>query len=421
MFENKFNTNTINSEADSAVRGIFYQKLRAFNRLLDAIDSENMGIMCAIEYIDDVIEVDGSNLGKVITTEQDKLKCRPVSLNSHEVINSLRIFFDNWREKTMNSEKINFAFFTNSSIAKEKSTQLLKQAGVELPEKPILELLISLKYDDVLEPFKVVFKDYYIQQHEKNLKENEKSKIAIYKSIVDMMSDDEWKSFLSLIEWNFGIEDELDLQTKTKERIEKLCKEYDVKNRYVDSIFNEVMSMIEVGAFESDFLNKVVHVSQVKLLFVEKTKKIEREEILDPMHKKWDEIVCNDIRNLQEKIESVCLDYGDDIEELQDDYIEGAYEQDNHINKKAVKAFKYRIYKKCERKLKKIKLDLEQNELSKEDVDRYIDEMTDECESLILDKSKTYSTIPFKDRDMIRKTVLILFEECYIAFDQEVV
>lgn len=45
-----------------------------------------------------------------------------------------------------------------------------------------------------------------------------------------------------------------------------------------------------------------------------------------------------------------------------------------------------------------------------------MENLTDEAEKLILDKAKTYS-VAFEDRDMVRKTILLLFQDCYLAFD----
>ncbi|ABR47069.1 hypothetical protein Amet_0844 [Alkaliphilus metalliredigens QYMF] len=418
MINESFNTNIIDSNADSPIRGIVLQKLRAFNKLLDALSEKNFGIMCAIEYIDDVIEVDSSEQRTKITAEQDKLNVKSFSMNSHQVINSIRIFFDNWREKTMNSESIKFVFYTNTVIAKERMTALLTENSVKLPERPILKLLIEKEYDKALPVFKIIFKDYYISQHEQNLKKEEKEKIEIFQQIINQVTDEEWKLFLNLIDWNFEQEDEKILIASVKDKIGKLCDEYDVKLRYIDSIFNEIMSMIEMGTFQDDFLNKVVHVAQLKVLFLEKARIVQSEEYLDPAHQKWDDICCEDIRNLKEKVESVCNQYGEDIEDLQDDYVEGAYEQEHHNNLKAVKAFKYRIYKLCEREIRKAMKVSDTTDMSKIQIDNFVSTMTDKCETLISDKAKTYNTIPFKDRDMIRKTILILFEECYLAFDK---
>lgn len=414
-----FDTNTINSDADSTIRGMFFQKLRACNRLLDALDGDNRAIMCAIEFFDDVLQVDTSDVNSLLVTEQDKLKITPISLNSKEVINSIRIFFDNWRSQTMNSQNIKFAFYTNTTIAKENKTSLLKENNINLPNEPIIELLIKNQYDEVLEIFKLIFIDYYLHKHEQNLAKDKKDEYKKFKYIIESITDDEWKKFLSLIEWHFDKEDEITLKNMVKEKIRKLCIKYDIEEKFTDNIFSEIMMMIEIGSFEKDFLNKVVHVSELKILFLEKQRTININQLansrIDPVYQKWDDISCDDIRNIEEKIKNVCNEYGEDIEDIQDDCVEGSFEEKQHDNKKAVKAFKYRIYKLCKKILKK---NINKLNFSKIEIDEFIEIMTNECEIHIEDKCKTYDTIPFRDRDMIRKMVLILIDECYLSFDK---
>lgn len=99
--------------------------------------------------------------------------------------------------------------------------------------------------------------------------------------------------------------------------------------------------MIESRKFEKDFLHSIVHVSEVKILFLEFAQEARVEEKLDPMHEKWDEIECSDVRNIGEKFLSVCAEYEkDSLEELVDEYIDGAYEQSHHQNHRQVKAIR---------------------------------------------------------------------------------
>ena len=89
--------NNIDTSADSNIKGMGLQKLRATERLLEAIILEKQGIYCTIEYVDDVIEMDFSKENTCIQTEQNKNYKSAFSINSDEVKNSLRIFLDTWR------------------------------------------------------------------------------------------------------------------------------------------------------------------------------------------------------------------------------------------------------------------------------------------------------------------------------------
>ena len=132
--------------------------------------------------------------------------------------------------------------------------------------------------------------------------------------------------------------------------VEQLCVHFDVNKKYAEVITAKILDMIESRKFEKDFLHSIVHVSEVKILFLEFAQEARVEEKLDPMHEKWDEIECSDVRNIGEKFLSVCAEYEkDSLEELVDEYIDGAYEQSHHQNHRQVKAYNYRVYKTCKK------------------------------------------------------------------------
>lgn len=80
-----------------------------------------------------------------------------------------------------------------------------------------------------------------------------------------------------------------------------------------------------------------------------------------------------------------------------------------------MKAYNYRVYRVCKKIIQHV---IKENEsvLSQDQIEDIIENLTDEAEKLILDKAKTYS-VAFEDRDMVRKTILLLFQDCYLAFD----
>ena len=55
---------------------------------------------------------------------------------------------------------------------------------------------------------------------------------------------------------------------------------------------------------------------------------------------------------------------------------------------------------------------------TEDEITDLIDELVTEAGGLIKDKAQTYD-VAFKDTDMVKKTILILFEECYLAFDEK--
>lgn len=89
----KKDKNDIDTSADSGIKGFMLQKLRAAERLLQAILDGKKGVFCTIEHLDDVVEMDMNEEKVDIKTEQNKNYEEPFSINSEEIKNSLRIFF----------------------------------------------------------------------------------------------------------------------------------------------------------------------------------------------------------------------------------------------------------------------------------------------------------------------------------------
>ena len=404
--------NNIDTSADSNIKGMGLQKLRATERLLEAIILEKQGIYCTIEYVDDVIEMDFSKENTCIQTEQNKNYKSAFSINSDEVKNSLRIFL----RRVEYDENMTFMFYTNTSIAKEKSVGVIKKLGLKLPKEPVLKLLISKEYDQALPIIVPVLKDYYISQH--NTNSNSKEDAKFYENLINGYSDETWKTFFQLIEWKFNEENEKTLRFKLESTVKNVCDKLDVDSKYSDKILSCILQLIEEKSLEKNFLNRMVSVSDIKLLFKDFERKVRVEERIDPVHKKWDELDKSDIRDLEEKIKSVCPNFDeDDLEDLQTDFAEGKFEQDSYREIKAVKAYNYRIYNICRRRIRDILKKKDEYKFSEEEINNILDELTQVSEKHILDKAKTYE-IPYKDTDIVKKSILILFQECFLALDE---
>lgn len=343
MISEVLQSNQINTNADASIKGIGLQKVRAAERLLKAVLQEKKALYCMIEHVDDVLE--GNWQGEVVkyTAEQNKSYSVDFSMNSHEIKNSLRIFFDTWLGTVEMSESIQFVFYTNVKFKKENKAGVFKDKEVTFPDEPLLQLLSEKRYDEAFPFVLPIFKAYYIEQHSKHVKTPED--MEKIQKILDTMTVEKWKKFFGLIEWNFGEADEIAVRKSIDNLVEQLCVHFDVNKKYAEVITAKILDMIESRKFEKDFLHSIVHVSEVKILFLEFAQEARVEEKLDPMHEKWDEIECSDVRNIGEKFLSVCAEYEkDSLEELVDEYIDGAYEQSHHQNHRQVKHYLF-LYK----------------------------------------------------------------------------
>lgn len=419
MIEDKFINNKINTSADASIKGIKLQKLRVIKYLLEAVISGKKMVFSTIEHIDDVVkmEIDGDKFD--ITTEQDKNYSTSFSINNEEIKNSLRIFFDNWR-KVEYDENITFVFYTTTKVCRERKVGVLKNSGVELPKGEVLNLLIEKKYDDAFPIVLPIFKDYYINQHKKHDPQN-----TYYEKLMETMDDEKWKVFFDLIEWKFEEANEVELVETLKNNIRKVCDIFNVDKKYTEDIYLKIVGLVESKSGNTEFLGKMVHVAEIELIFTKLQREIKIEKIsneeneeLDPMYEKWDVIESDDIRNLEKKILDVCSDFDEDeIEDLQELLIEGEFEQKKYPDIRKVKAYNYRIYKECRRYIKKTLKIRESYEFTQLEIDSIMNDMVNLSYEMILDKNKTYK-IPYKDEDMVKKTILILFEQCFLALDK---
>lgn len=412
MIKDAIQTEHINTDADASIKGFGLQKLRAVERLIKALIENKNAVFCTIEHIDDVLELDVNGDKPIYTAEQNKLYTTTFSMNSDEIKKSLRIFFDTWRGIVESSESIQFVFYTNTSISKEYKVGVHSESKEDLPAKPLLELLVEKKYDEAIPYVLPIFKEFYIKFHSKHTKD-----IGTYKKVWESMTPEKWKIFFKLIEWNFDEKSEDEVRESLKEKISQLCDKYNVEKKYVDIIVAQLIDMVESRISQTDFLERMVHVSEVKSLFLELSQEAKIIEKLDPLHTRWDTIECNDIRDIKDKFLGVYPQY--DMEEIynfEGEYTDGSFEQKQHYDARQVKAYNYRIYILCKtlvrREIQSNKTGFTQNLIN-----TIIEHLTDEAEKLIQDKSKTYK-VAFNDRDMVRKTILILFQECYLAFDE---
>lgn len=126
MISEVLQSNQINTNADASIKGIGLQKVRAAERLLKAVLQEKKALYCMIEHVDDVLE--GNWQGEVVkyTAEQNKSYSVDFSMNSHEIKNSLRIFFDTWLGTVEMSESIQFVFTQMLNLKKKIKQVFLK-------------------------------------------------------------------------------------------------------------------------------------------------------------------------------------------------------------------------------------------------------------------------------------------------------
>lgn len=194
---------TIAREAGDTSKGFTLQKLRATSLLLSHFGSDSpVDFIAAVEYGGDVYLETKRN---TFIEENKAYGSKDFSFASHEVKNTIVYFLDYWLNNSRN-DAIQFAFYSTNSIAKEIIAGTIKDLGIELPEKPVLELLIAQKYEEknLLPGVKKVILNEYHSQYSKNKAHTiEESHFATLSNF----KDEEWISFLRKITWNFNQDD----------------------------------------------------------------------------------------------------------------------------------------------------------------------------------------------------------------------
>lgn len=132
----------------------------------------------------------------------------------------------------------------------------------------------------------------------------------------------------------------------------------------------------------------------------------------------WDNLEKKDIRNIKDKILSVNDQIRDQrIAKYCQDVASGKAELLN-FSERVTSAMRYRIFEVCQSELLEFCEENEKKELSKEEISGLIEKYTDKACTIIEEKSKDYS-YPLKNRDLLRKMVLALIDDCYLSFDEQ--
>lgn len=405
--------NAINRDASDKIKGFVLQKWRATELLIDTmLQGKYSHVYCAIEQFDDVYQrvVTGDEL--LQNFEQNKDYKSKLSFSSEEVKKSLVNFFDLWCRNEL-STSIQFAFYTNTDYSKEKKTDSIERLKIDLPDVPIIELLIEKKYEynNVLETAIAIFKDYYKQTYEN-------SKKTGYVKTLDSLSIATWKTFFENIDWKFGQPDEMELKNRIINKIKQVKYYMDRFNESEEYIFSRITQLFDERLTEDDFLKKLVHLSEVENIFMHFMVGDKKE--WDKAYKVWDIIPLPcDKRNLKDKILSVCKDYSRKRIAMHIlDYTSGQIEMNEYQYPHSVSSYKYRIYEACKRYLIGYIVAYEKNEieLSEQDIENIFGGLFNVAKEHLEDKSKNYD-YPFKDDDTIRKTIYILFDSCFLSFD----
>jgi type II secretory pathway predicted ATPase ExeA len=155
--------------------------------------------VAAVEYGGDIYVEDSA---KTYVEENKAYGSKDFSFASAEVKNTLVYFLDFWLN---NNRKpgIAFGFYTTNSISKEIKAGQIKTMNIQLPEEPILDLLVKKEYEtpDLLPAVQKIILAEYKQQYTGNKQYTlENSHYAT----IEKFATNDWTEFLNTIEWKFA-------------------------------------------------------------------------------------------------------------------------------------------------------------------------------------------------------------------------
>lgn len=134
--------------------------------------------------------------------------------------------------------------------------------------------------------------------------------------------------------------------------------------------------------------------------------------------KLWDTTIPSDKRNLPEKIKEVCDSISQIwINKYSRDLASGKTELSMYSDR-SISAMKFRIFEACQVDLIRFTENRASASLTDKEVHELITIFSNRAEEIIVDKSKDYN-YPVQNKDILRKIVLDLINECYLSFDKK--
>jgi hypothetical protein len=410
-------TQIINRDAADKTKGFRLQKLRAATLLLRAAnDLSNVNFYyAAIEAEEDVtiIKTVNSNTDQIIEEDKNYSPESNFTIHSEAVLNTLVSFFDIYIGKWHRSPStvFTFSFYTTTNFGKEKKKELADGTIIELPDRPILEILQSSSDipDNIASVVKTILLVEYKKQYEKMPGNG-------YLKVLEDIDLEQFKVFLNKINWLSGQEDESELQ-RSAEALIKSCKYYQLSMCGKEQlILAKILDKIDEKQHFSDFAERFINSAEVELIFKMAESEV-NEQLLDPLWKEIQELSANiiDKRNLEEKLLNSCPTYPKSkIATLARKACSSKTEEE--ASNKSFLSLKYRVFEACENYFfDNEKFSGTVNQIS---IDATIKSLQQRAADTIEELKKDY-TYTVSNKETINGIVVNLIDSCFICFDEE--
>lgn len=402
----------INREASDKTKGFRLQKLRVIEHMLQAVDTyEKPLIYAAIEHIEDVYVNDRDAGNELLEEDKNYDPTTSFTFNSHEVVNTLVSFIEIWCKYNFSSN-LQLAFYSTNSCSGERTSKVIKENSITLPDKPILELLIDKNYDylNLLDSVKKFVIAEYKSQYS-----DPKHPGRI--DFIEKMNDAQWKFFLSCIDWKFGGLNDKDKKTELLSKI-RCCKYFSQSLQGKEEIiFSQLMEIIDERQNLTDLTEKFFHSAEVENIFLKSISDVSS-PTYDPVWEIWDKIEKSDSRNIVDKIRAVCINYNQrKIQHYALKVARSLIEQEKLTSDKSILSLKYRIFEHCQGILISFfKEKSGSDQLTESEIDKLIEHLNSEAKALVSSLSSEFR-YTHNNEKLIDGLILELFDSCFLAFD----
>jgi hypothetical protein len=136
--------------------------------------------------------------------------------------------------------------------------------------------------------------------------------------------------------------------------------------------------------------------------------------------KRWEELdKSKDIRNLKEKILSVCKIMTDRKINNYNRKAVSSKEEQYMYDDRDISAVKYIVFEKCQDRLIDFyEINKDKKQLNTQEIESFLEGYITDAKYIIEDKSKVNNYPIFSD-DFVTKLILNLIDECFLSFDEE--
>ncbi|WP_431049672.1 hypothetical protein [Roseateles sp. L2-2] len=409
--ESAISVEHISREAGDKTKGFRFQKLRAAIRFLQRVQENRDGqVYCAMELLEDSVLYDGSS-DSPITAEENKYYGSRISLNSKAVKNTLVAFLDLYFS-FMRSNDVRLGIYASAEVAQERiSAELRKQLGLDATQKhyDILSHLsfgIQLDDEETLVAFGIV-KNEYFEQYPDTSKG--------YKALVEAMTLSEFSKFLESIDWTITNESNESLEDTALHQI-RSCRLFNHRHTGLERfILSALLDELERRSGAKKSIDRLISTDSLKTIFQQiLLSPAQDERYEDPVWKQWDELDTEDFRNLAEKITTVCPDFDPRLLKAlaRSCSLARAVEPEGE---REMKSLLRRILGVCEDHL--LMKHPPSASLTQLQITDILGELTKLAEDHISSLRGRYR-YALRDAHSIKGSVLTLFDDCFLAFDE---